>query len=84
MIKYWNEDYYFSYLHWNEEKGGGEPTDESVPVSKAVGEKGAVSSRMSPGFAAWGGGGGGGVYMWLGAAGFTPHHSCAGGVRHLL
>lgn len=35
--------------------------DESVPVSKAVGEKGAVSSGMSPGFAAWGGGGG--VYM---------------------
>lgn len=42
-------------------KVGGEPTDESVPVSKAVGEKGAVSSGMSPGFAAWGGGGG--VYM---------------------
>lgn len=34
--------------------------DESVPVSEAVGEKGAVSSQMSPGFAAWGRGG---VYM---------------------
>lgn len=41
-------------------KGGGKnpPRDESVPVSKAVGEKGAVCSHMSPGFAAWGGGGG--------------------------
>lgn len=49
-------------------RGGEPPTDESVPVSKAVGEKGAVSSRMSPGFGAWGGGG---VYMGLGAAGIT-------------
>lgn len=32
------------------EKGGeNSPMDESVPVSKAVGEKGAVSSQMSPG-----------------------------------
>lgn len=44
MIKYWNEEYYLSYLPWNE---GKKHMDESVPVSKTVGEKGAVLTQTS-------------------------------------
>lgn len=50
---------YFSYLHWNEEKKKTNHTDESVPVSEAVGEKGAVSIQtLNPTFGAWCGGDG--------------------------
>lgn len=60
MIKYWNEDYYFSYLHWNEEKEKKKHACGWVSsCTGAAGQKGAVSLRpVEPGF--------GDAYGWFG------------------